>query len=196
MRRAFWMCVLMMTLLLSGCGGDKEPGPMQQALDMRRSYLEAGGCDGVMEITADYGRRVHTFTVAVSVRGEVTTLTVTGPEEVAGISARLEGRQSALTFDDVILDTGTLDDQGLTVLGALPALLDAAQHGFIDSCAHERLGERDTLHVLYRDPELERGQGREVSLWFDLQSRQLCQGEIFWDGRRVISCTFERFALC
>lgn len=197
MRRACGICVLTISLLLSGCGGaGKEPGPVQLALDIRQDYLASDGCDAVMEVTADYGRRVHSFTVAVSVRGKETSLTVTGPEEVAGISARLNGRESALTFDDVILDTGTLDDQGLTVLGALPALLEAARSGFIDSCVTERLGQTDTLRVLCRDPELERGQGREITLWFDTNSRALCRGEIARDGVRIIECTLERFVLC
>lgn len=196
MRRACGICVLTISLLLSGCGRAKDAGPVEQALDIRQAYLAAEGCDAVMEVTADYGRRVHRFTAEVMVRGKETRLTVTKPEEVAGISARLNGRESALTFDGVILDTGTLDDEGLTVLGALPALLEAAKSGFIDSCGVEQLGQTDALRVLCRDPELERGQGREITLWFDRQSRALCRGEMAVDGVRVIDCTLERFVLC
>lgn len=196
MRTSTVICVLMMTLLLAGCGSGKgEGGPQQQALATRTAYLKADGYTAKLDVTADYGQRVYTYCVDVTVAGAESVLTVTAPEELAGVTARLTDGQSQLEYDGAVLETGPLSDDGLTPLGAVPALLECARTGFIDSCGMERLGEGDTLRVLCRDPEVAAGQGREISLWFDPVSHALVQGEITVDGYRVILCEFKQFSL-
>lgn len=196
MRRALGICVLMISLLLTACGDTgKQTGPMERALALRSNFLAAEGCRTDMEVTADYGQRVYTFGVRAVVHGDQTTMEVLWPEEVAGITARLEGWDARLRFDDLVLETGPLDEDGLTPISALTALLDAARRGYMDSCVQELLGQREVLRVLVRDPGLAWGQGREISLWFDEESGALIQGEICVDARRVISCTFTEFTL-
>lgn len=196
MRASSVICVLMMTLLLSACGGaGGQSGPQEQALAIRGEYLAADGCTAKLKVTADYGQRVYTYTVDVTVADGESVLTVTAPEELAGITARLTDGDSQLEYDGAVLETGPLSSDGLTPLSAVPALLDSARSGFIDSCTQERLGERDTLRVLCRDPELPADQGRETTLWFDAATRALVRGEIALDGYRVILCEFEEFAM-
>ena len=196
MRKSIGICVLMMTLLLSACGGTGgETGPQEEALTIRGEYLAATGCRTRMDVTADYGQRVYTYTVDVVVDGEETLLTVAAPDEVAGITARLTGTNSWLEYDGAVLETGPLDEDGLTALGAVPALLESARSGFMDSCVPEPLGERDALRVLCRDPSVPSGQGRETILWFDRNTHELVQGEILVDGYRVILCEIEVFSL-
>lgn len=196
MRTSTVICVLMMTLLLTACGsGRGEDGPQQQALTTRTAYLEADGCTGKLDVIADYGQRVYTYCVDVTVAGGESVLTVTAPEELSGVTARLTDGQSQLEYDGAVLETGPLSDDGLTPLSAVPALLECARTGFIDSCGMQRLGERDTLCVQCRDPEVPAGQGREITLWFDLASHALVQGEITVDGYRVILCEFKEFSL-
>lgn len=196
MRRSGVMCVLMMTLLLSACGGAGGTSkPQEQALIIRGEYLESAGCTAKLDVTADYGQRVYTYTVDVSVAGEETVLTVAAPQELAGITARVTGSGSSLEYDGAILETGPLDDEGLTPLSAVPTLLESARSGFIDSCTTQLLGEQETLQILCRDPALPVGQGRETTLWFDAQSHALVRGEIALDGCRVILCEFLQFDL-
>ena len=195
MRKSMMICVLMMILALSACGGVREDEPQRQALALRTDYLAAEGCTAQLSVTADYGQRVYTYGVEVTVTGGEGVLTVTSPTELAGITARVVDGQSQLEYDGAVLETGPLSPDGLTPLSAVSALLDSARSGFMDSCTTERLGERDTLRVLCRDPEQPAGQGREVTLWFDLASRGLVRGEIAVNGYRVILCEFESFAL-
>jgi len=191
----------MMALLLTACGGgggENRPAadPAQElALTIRGEYLAAAGCTAALEVTADYGRRVYTYTLEVTVAGEETSLTVTAPETAAGVTARLSGGESWLEYDGAVLETGPLTNEGLTPLGAIPTMLEGARSGFMDSCALETLGERDTLRVFFRDPSRNAGEGTEMTLWFDAGDHTLVQGEISSDGYRVILCTFERFAL-
>ena len=195
MRRSGVMCVLMMTLLLSACGGTGGNGPQEQALTIRGEYLAAKGCGARLNVTADYGQRVYTYTVDVTSTAEELVLSVVAPKEVAGVTAHLVGGDSRLEYDAAVLETGPLALDGLTPLDAVPALLETARSGFMDSCAVELLGEQETLRVAYLDPDIPAGQGRQTNLWFDAQTHAMLQGEILMDGYRVILCEFEQFAL-
>ena len=196
MRRSSVACVLMISLLLSACGtGEGTTGLQEQALAIRSSYLECTGCTAQLNVTADYGQRVYAYTVNVTATAEETVLVVAQPQELAGVTVRLNGKRGQLEYDGAMLETGPLDGEGLTPLGAVPALLECARSGFIDSCTTERLGERDILRILCRDPEKAVGTGRETTLWFDTQTHALVRGEIAVDGYRVILCEFLQFSL-
>lgn len=195
MRKSMVICVLMISLVLSACGGGGKQAPMERALTVRGMYLSASGCTARMQVTADYGQRVYTYTVEAQVSGGETVLTVRAPAEIAGITARLRDGKSFLEYDGAMLETGPLAEDGLTPLSAVAALLEAARSGFMDSCGMERQGERSLLHVLCRDPADPPGCGRQVDLWFDETDSRLVRGDVSVDGRRVIQCEFEDFTL-
>lgn len=196
MRRSSVVCVLMITLLLSACGGAGEDnGPLEQALAIRGEYLAAAGCTARLDVTADYGQRVYTYTVDVTASDGCTALQVVAPEEVAGFTAYLDGAQGSLEYNGAVLETGELSSDGLTPLSAVPAMLETARSGFIADCTREMLGERETVRVQCHDPAAQPGNGRESTLWFDADSHVLLRGEISVDGRRAITCEFSEFAL-
>lgn len=196
MRRSTVICVLMMTLVLTACGGTAQADdPQEQVLAIRAAYLAADSYAAKLDVTADYGQRVYTYSVGVTVAGGESVLAVNAPAELAGITARLTDGESQLEYDGAVLETGPLSPDGLTPLGAVPALLECARSGFIASCGAERLGEQEAIRVLCRDPEQPAGQGREVTLWFDATGYTLIQGEIAVDGYRVILCEFQEFVM-
>lgn len=196
MRKTGFVCVLMMLTLLCACGAaGKDDAPQEKALSARAAYLSAGGCTARLDVTADYGRRVYTYTVDVTVTGEDTALTVTAPEEIAGLTARLHSTDGTLEFDGAAVETGPLSNAGLTPLGAIPALLEAARSGFMDSSTFETADGAQTLRVLCRDPALAVGTGQETTLWLDPDGYALLRGEIALDGRRIIDCRFSEFSL-
>ena len=184
-------CVLMMTLLLTGCGGTGVSEGEQLALTIRGEFLAAQGCSATAEITADYGQRVYQYTMEVSGAGEEMTLTLTAPDTVAGITARLKGEDSLLEYEELVLETGPLNPAGLTPVSAVPALLEAVRSGYITCCTLEE--ECGLLRVDCGDPEGTAGSGTEISLWFEANSHQLRRGEIRDDGFRVIDCVFTDF---
>lgn len=195
MRRSVVICVLMISFLLSACGGEGTMEPRERVLSIRGEYTEAAGCTAKVNVVADYGQRVYDYTVDVTVSGEESVLTVTAPEELAGITARMTGTGGQLEYDGTVFETGPLSADGLTPLSAVTYLLECARSGFIDSCTAETLGERETLRVLCRDPAVPAGQGQEATLWFDAASHVLVQGEVSVDGYRVLLCKFEQFSL-
>ena len=187
------ICVLMTTLLLAGCGRAGGNEGEELALTIRGEYLAMGGCSARAAVTADYGQRVYRYELAVSVTEEETVLTLTAPETVAGLSARLDGEESLLEFDGLSVETGPMNEDGLTPVAAVPALLEAARTGYITACALEEDGT--LLRVDCGDPEGTPGSGAETALWFDAATHALTKGEISVDGFRVILCEFSQFTM-
>lgn len=185
------ICVLMTTLLLAGCGKAGGNEGEELALTIRGEYLAMEACSARAAVTADYGQRVYRYEMAVSVTEEETVLTLTAPETVAGLSARLDGEESLLEFDGLSVETGPMDEDGLTPVAAVPALLEAARTGYITACALEEEGT--LLRVDCGDPEGTPGAGAETALWFDASTHALTRGEISVDGFRVILCEFSQF---
>ncbi len=187
-------CVPMMTLLLSACAGGAGGSEAEElALQIRGEYLAMGSCAGQAAITADYGQRVYQYELAVAVDGEEITLTLSAPDTVAGITARVAGEDGQLEYDGLSVETGPLDPEGLSPVSAVPALLEGARSGYILSCSLEEEGA--LLRVDCGDPEGTPGSGREVSLWFDASTHALSRGEISVDGFRAILCEFTDFSM-
>lgn len=187
------LCVLMTTLLLAGCGGTGVSRAEELALMIRGEYLASDRCAARLSVTADYGRRVYRYELTAAVNGEDITMTLTAPETVAGLTARLTEAENLLEFDGLSVETGPLDESGLTPVSALPALLEAARAGYITTCALEEDGA--LLRVDCGDPAGSPGTGTEYALWFDASTHALTRGEISSDGFRVILCEFSEFTV-
>ena len=184
------VCVLMI-ILLTGCGAAEGSEAEELALTIRGEYLAIDSCAVQAAITADYGQRVYQYEMAAAVNGDETVLTLSAPETVAGLTARITGEDGLLEFDGVAVETGPLDGQGLTPVSALPALLEAARSGYITACALEEDGA--LLRVDCGDPAGSPGRGTETVLWFDAAPHALVRGEVSVDGFRAILCEFTGF---
>jgi len=198
--RRLRMCVLMTILLLfpAACGGgagEAKGSPAEElALAIRGEFLEMSAFSAGMEVTADYGERVYDYAIQADwTREAETVLTVTAPEEIAGITARLQAGETVLEYGGVRWETGALDPAGMSPVDALPTLLAYAQQGFMAECGIEPLGGTECLRVVYREADAAAGVGRECSLWFDPASHAPVRGELSQDGFTVIQCTFTQF---
>ena len=198
MRRRM-MCVPMMILLLTltACGGSGEGSQAEQlALEIRGEYLDMTACNATMDVTADYGQRVYDYTIeAAYVKDGETTLTVTAPEIIAGVTARLSKDSTVLEYDGVCWETGALNPDGMSPVDAIPALLAYAREGFIAECGMETVNETELLRIVCRDPEGTAGAGEECSLWFAPDTHALLRGELSQDGYTVIQCVFSQFTM-
>ena len=191
-RLASWVLTMTLCLVLSACGGADRTE--QLALEIRETYLAMEGCAASVEVTADYGQRVYQYGMEVEYRrqGE-SVLTLTAPEAVAGVTARLAQGETALEYDGTRVETGPLDPSGMSPVDAVPALLRSAGEGFMAECAMEELEQGQALRVICREPEQQAGTGLEYSLWFDPDTGALLRGELSQDGFTVIQCVFSRF---
>ena len=188
------MISLLLLCLLCGCTGADSNNDL--TLELRSDFLSREGCSGVMELTADYGQRVYAYTVEFD--GTVKdgmSLVITAPEEVAGITANIREGQTYLEYDGVRLETGPVNEEGLSPLDALPTFLTAMESGYIAETGSEMMGETEVLRICCRDPETDPGQGLETVLWFDKAQKTLLRGEVRSDGFTVIQCEFSAFIL-
>lgn len=181
----------MMLLLLTGCGGGQEgkTGAEALAVAIRGEYMAMTAYSLQAKVNADYGQRVYDFTLSVTSDGEETTVVIREPEMLAGVTARMDGDEGTLEYEDLSLETGFLDGESLSPVSALPTLVEAARTQYIDRCT---LAD-GVLEVHCADPEQDSGTGQEVTLYFDAQTHALTGGEISQDGRRVIACKITEF---
>ena len=177
-------------LLLSGClGGGEGQKILDLALTVRGEYLAMTQCAAQAELTADYGQRVYTYTLDVAGTAEELTLTVTEPDLIAGITARVKQGESFLAYDDLVLETGPLSEAGLSPMSAIPAMLEHLRGGYLMAWSLED----GALHITCGDPGGTPDTGTVYDLWLDAESHALLRGEICVDGRRCIQCIFTSF---
>lgn len=181
-------------LLLTACAGERVSEAEELTNRARTAYLELTACAGSASVTADYGVRVYDYALDFSYEREgETVLTLTAPEDVAGVTATIAQGETGLEFDGVAVETGPVDPSGLSPLDAIPALLRYAREGYVAECALE--GEENTLHLLCRDPEKGPGEGLECELWLDGESLALLRGELSQGGLTVIQCRFSDWTM-
>ena len=186
--------MILLLALLCACGGGNADNDL--VLSLREGFQKMDAWSGEMELTADYGQRVYDYSVSFTGdREEGTTLTITAPEEAAGITAVAKEGQTWLDYDGVRLETGPLDHQGLSPMDALPALLTELETGTVAEVGTETDGDLSLLRLTLRDPEVTPGTGRETVFWFDKAQKTLLRAELRNDGATVVSCVFSSFTM-
>ena len=195
MRKAL-SCVLMITLLLSGCrAGSGGNTPEEEALALRETYQALAGWSASADLSVCYTETVYDFSLDTQWRrdGE-TVLTVTAPELVAGITARVAQGETVLEYDGAGLSLGLLDDSGLTPVSAVTACMEQIQRGWMAKCAWA--GENDAhLQISFQDPEREDNAGTQFLLTFDRAGYALLSAEVSAQGRTVLSAQFSDFTM-
>ena len=187
--RKLLYCALMITLL-SGCSSSGQGNKAESlALDIRTEYLAITSFSANAALTADYGHRVYQYELDVTAQNDTTTLTLTAPETIAGITAQINNTNdnATLVYEDLSLETGPLNQNELTPMSAIPAMLEAVCSGYLTACTFE---ENGLLRMDCGEPDVPVGTGTELSLWFEPETHLPVQGEIRVNGFRHISCTF------
>lgn len=129
MRRGWIAALMISALLLTGCGS----GGAEEQFDAFRKSLEASGSVTVTaEVTAVAEEDVTAFTLSCAEAAEEYSIEVTEPEMLSGVRAHLRQDDATLEFDNIVLPMGTLSDNGLSPLTALPAVIEAARSGYAD----------------------------------------------------------------
>ena len=192
MRKVFSLFALMTLLLpLTGCfGGGEGQKALDTALTIRGEYLALTDFSTQAQLRADYGQRVYEYTLDVAADETEMVLTIAAPELVAGTTARIRAGETFLEYDGVCVETGPLNEDGLTPISAVPALLDAVRSAYINACCFEDSG---LLRCDCGSPDLPPGTGTEYVLWFHPDTHELVRGEISTEGFRCIECTFSPF---
>ena len=177
--------LLLIIVMLCGCSGGAEQ--MDRAMALRGQMQQKEVTFDAI-VTADYGDKVHTFTMQchADILGNV-KFKVTEPENIAGISGTISKGNGKLSFDEQVLTFDVLADELISPVSAPWVLVETLRSGFLTSCSTEG----DLLRVAIDDSYAEKALHLEV--WLDSNDIPK-QCEIYWQGRRLLSIDVKNFA--
>ena len=177
--------LLLIMVMLCGCSGGSEQ--MDRAMALRGKIQQKEVTFDAV-VTADYGDKVHTFSMNchADTLGNV-KFKVTEPENIAGISGTISKGNGKLSFDDQVLAFDILADGLISPVSGPWVLIETLRSGFLTSCSTE--GE--LLRVAIDDSYAEKALHLEV--WLDRNDVPK-QCEIYWQGRRLLSIDVKNFA--
>lgn len=184
--RRFLLPALMISLLLTGCGG--AAGAQRKIAEQNQKLAAAEELSFTVDVTANLGGEVFDCTLACLAGAEETTVELLAPESVAGIRARVGADGVALEYEDLSLGVGTAGLDTVTPISAAPLLVLALRSGFLQRCWTERDGERELLvaQVYVNDDAA-------LTLWYDGETLAPLHGEFSRDGTVLLRCEIRDF---
>lgn len=170
-------------VLLSGCL--KTTG-LDRAVELRARLL-SGGCTFDTVITADYGDRTYTFTMACEGdSGGNVSFEVREPESISGITGQISEAGGELTFEDLGLDFGVLAEGRVNPISAPWLLVHTLRSGYITAATEDDAGYRVTIDDTYADDAL------TLDIWVDGDNLPQ-SAEIAWQGVEIMSLELQNF---
>ena len=128
-------------LFLCSCG--KEIG---RAEAMQEQYKNLASYETDVRVSVPREDETLVYALHLSAQGDAVRATVSEPEELTGVGAVLEGDKLALTFDDLVLDVGTLSPR-VSALSCVPLVLQNFPKVYLDSSGAETIGDVDALRA-------------------------------------------------
>lgn len=174
-----WGLGICLVLLLSGCSvGEPE---LDRAMALRTKILDASGFSFTADITADYGDKLHSFSMDCRTdRDGNVSFTVTTPEPIAGITGSISEEGGALTFDNTALHFDLLTDEQISPVSAPWVLVRTLRSGYLTAACQEEEGLHLTIDDSYEDDAL------TLDIWLDEQDMPR-RAEVLYDGRRILT---------
>ena len=172
--------LLLLALWMSGCGQAQQNKyeSFAEELSSRESLSFTA------ELTAVYPTRSAEFSLRYNLDGEEQRITVLSPGRISGIQASVERGKTQLAYDGLILDTGDLNDFGLSPMSALPVLIDTMCNGHVDAVWEE--DELSVVKLLYDDHTT-------AQVWFTEEMIPV-RAELFSDGVLKIQCEIDNWS--
>ena len=154
--------LLAAALLLAGCGKKTA----SQAESLRQRYREMQAAHMEAEITCHLETENRTFTVSCDWTPTGAGTTVTGPEDLAGLTASVSGEDLTVSYDGAALSAGSLRD--LAPANCLPWLLRAMEEGYLVDAGQETLEGLDCLRLAL-DTTAPGGNKVLCAVWLDAE---------------------------
>ena len=181
MRRLVAFVLALSLLTFTACS--REQDPMERVGEIRTRF-QTTTQRFAADLTADYGDRVHRFTLRFD--SAARTLEVLRPEIIKGIVIELSESGTVLHFEGAELNTGPLTEDGLSPLAALPIIVREWREGLITGAHYETFhGIRSVVMTTNISDNV-----RHMT-WFDAETDLPIRSEILADGFAVITIAFE-----
>ena len=188
MRKA-WLFAPMLMLLLTACGGG---GEKDVAASLQQQYAAVSAATLEADVTCHYEGEERTYTLLCAYTPEKSNITVLSPENLAGISATLEGETLTLSYDDISLDAGSYSAASISPVAALPKLMAAAATGYLTEQSEETVSDRPCLRLAF---DLSEDEETLYTTWFDQETLLPLQSEISADGAVVFEVSWKCFEI-
>ncbi|MBQ8359465.1 MAG: hypothetical protein IJX37_06100 [Oscillospiraceae bacterium] len=160
---------------------------MDRAISLRNKILSSDGCSFRATVTADYGEQIYVFAMDCKTdKAGNLTFTVTEPATIAGITGKITGTGGAITFDGQVLAFQTIADGQVTPVTAPWLFMKTLRSGYLKDTSAAENGFEISIDDSYEEDVFQlciRTEG-EIPVF----------GEIYWQGRRVLTLTVENFA--
>ena len=182
-------CVLLALcfFLFSGCSENSKE--IETALELRSKLLQAQSCYFEAEITADYGDKLHIFTMdcIADANGDV-TFSIIKPDSISGIRGTVSGEGGKLLFDETALHFPLLAEEQLTPVSAPWILIRTLRSGYMTSACTEDGKIRLSIADSYEEDPL------CLDIWLDTDHLPE-RADILFDGRRILSVNVRKFSI-
>lgn len=173
--------------VLTGCSGKNRE--LEQGLQLRTQLLSGNGCQFDVEITADYGDKLHVFSLQCQTdKDGLVHFQVTKPESIAGIGGTLDSADGALTFEGTALHFPLLADNQVTPVSAPWLLMKALRTGYIRSA-----GSDGKLTLLSLDDSYDED-ALHVDIWLNDEMVPV-KAEILFRERKILSLEVQNFRI-
>ena len=181
------LAVVGLMVFLMGCGA--ENSSTDGAVSLRNSILRCNQCSFNAQVTADYGDSLYTFDMVCKYDAEGDmSVTVTAPETISGVTARISKGTGQLTFDDKALTFALLADGVITPISAPWLFMEALTGGYISACGKDGDKLRIQIDDTFAEAQF------HVDIWTMVDGTP-ARGEIVWQGRRIVSIEIKDFVI-
>ena len=175
------ICVV---VLFSGCKSSNSL--MTNAVTLRENITKSDGCSFSATVTADYGEKLYVFTMDCQTDKDGNmNFSVIKPATLAGITGKIDSSGGAITFDDKVLAFQTIADGQVTPVTAPWLLVKTLRSGYLRDCTDTENGYKISIDDSYAEDAL------RLNIY--VEENLPVSGEIFWNGRRVLTLTVDNF---
>lgn len=181
-----WLCLPLLLCLTTACGKKDEA-----EASLRRYYETVVSAEVAADVTCHLPEEAREFSLQCTyVANGDSTVTVTAPAELAGLTAVVSDDALTLTYGDLTLSAGRLTE--LSPANCVTWLLRSAVSGYVLEAGKEKLEDTDCLRLSY-DTTTPGGEKVVCAAWFNADTYAPLYGEFSMDGELILSvrvCSF------
>ena len=190
-KRSFLILCLFLICSLFGCSFfKKEPAPRVDKIC--EYYRSANAMTMQVVLSADFQDQISEYKVKyIHDKQKNDSIEIIEPEEVSDVKISVQQGKTEVVFDGARLETGNLNDRGLTPLNTIPRLIHQWSNGIVtESCLENRDG-LDVILVVHEDER----ENLEYRTWFNASDYTPVYSEIYSEGKAAIYCEYEMFSI-
>lgn len=184
MKNTPWMLLCAILIGLFGCSAEGTLGPSvsdyYSGLEtyFAQTNVTAHYSDYSVDFVLDFRYDAH----------KGSTVTVAGPEEIAGVEAHFADSSMTASFEGAAIEFGDPSEILLSPMAILPELFRVWSDGVVIEQGFDRLDRMETIFLTHQAGT---GEGELLlKTWFDRNTYQPIQSEIYQDQQLKMQCTF------